>query len=57
MHDSKKEFISFRQEIHLSKEMRPKTKEHREKMRNIPYDSTVGSLMYAFLCTKHISIT
>ncbi|KAA0026146.1 gag/pol protein [Cucumis melo var. makuwa] len=38
--------------IHLSKEQCPKTPQEVEDMRNIPYASDVGSLMYAMLCTK-----
>ena len=32
--------------------MCPKTQEEREKMRNCPYASAVGILMYAMLCTR-----
>ena len=32
--------------------MCPKTQEEREKMRNCPYASAIGSLMYAMLCTR-----
>ena len=39
-------------EIHLSKEQCPKTPQEVEDMRNIPYASAVGSLMYAMLCTR-----
>ena len=30
----------------------PKNDLEREQMKNIPYDSTVGSLMYAQVCTR-----
>ena len=52
MQDSKKGFLPFRHGIHLSKGMSPKTEEERKKMRNYPYASAVGSLMYAMLCTR-----
>ena len=32
--------------------MSPKTSEERERMAVIPYASTVGSIMYAMLCTR-----
>ena len=40
------------QGIHLSKKMSPKTTEERNRMSSIPYASTVGSIMYAMLCTR-----
>ena len=52
MRDSKNGFSPFRHGVHLSKQMCPKTQEEREKMRNCPYASTVGSLMYTMLCTR-----
>ncbi|WRX11510.1 Reverse transcriptase [Theobroma cacao] len=52
MQDSKKGFMPFRHGIKLSKEMSPKTPEEVEYMRQIPYASTVESLMYAMLCTR-----
>ena len=52
MQDSKKGFSPFKHGVHLSKKMCPKTQEEREKMRNCPYASAVGSLMYAMLCTR-----
>ena len=36
----------------LSKEMCPKTKVVIEYMSKVPYSSTVGSLMYAMVCTR-----
>ncbi|TYK16300.1 gag/pol protein [Cucumis melo var. makuwa] len=39
-------------EVHLSKEQCPKTPQEVEDIRRIPYASTVGSLMYAMLCTR-----
>ena len=32
--------------------LRPKTPQEEEDMRQIPYASTVGSLMYDMLCTR-----
>ena len=52
MQDTKKGFLPFRHNIHLSKKMSPKTQEERNKMRKFPYASAVGSLMYAMLCTR-----
>jgi hypothetical protein len=36
----------------LTKEMCPKTQEEIEYMSRVPYSSTVGSLMYAMVCTR-----
>ena len=36
----------------LSKEQSPKTAEERDHMALVPYASTVGSLMYAMVCTR-----
>jgi hypothetical protein len=36
----------------LTKEMCPKTQEKIEYMSRVPYSSTVGSLMYAMVCTR-----
>ena len=52
MQNSKKGLLPYRYGIHLSKEQCPKTPQEVEDMRNIPYASTVGSLMYAMLCTR-----
>ena len=52
MQNSKKGLLPYRYEIHLSKEQCPKTPQEVEDMRNIPYASAVGSLMYAMLCTR-----
>ena len=38
--------------LKLTKEMCPKTQEEEDKMSNIPYASTVGSLMYTIICTR-----
>ncbi|KAA0052795.1 gag/pol protein [Cucumis melo var. makuwa] len=52
MQNSKKGLLPFRHGVHLSKEQCPKTSQEIEDMRRIPYASTVGSLMYAMLCTR-----
>ena len=52
MQDSKKGLLPTRHGIILSKEQCPKTPQEEEDMRRIPYASTVGSLMYAMLCTR-----
>jgi hypothetical protein len=36
----------------LTKEMCPKTQEEIEYMSRVPYSSTIGSLMYAMVCTR-----
>ena len=36
----------------FSDDQRPKTSEEEKMMRQIPYASAVGSLMYAMLCTR-----
>ena len=38
--------------IQLSKKMSPKTPEERNRVSSIPYSSTIGSIMYAMLCTR-----
>ncbi|XP_075095409.1 secreted RxLR effector protein 161-like [Nicotiana tabacum] len=53
MHDSKKGFLPFRHGISLSKDQSPKIDEEIEKMKEVPYASVVGSLMYVTLCTRH----
>ena len=36
----------------MSNEQRPKTREEEDMMRQVPYASAVGSLIYAILCTR-----
>ena len=36
----------------LSKKQSPKTEEERDHMSKVPYASTIGSLMYAMVCTR-----
>ena len=52
MENSKRGLLPFMHGLHLSKEMGPKTDEERQRMRNVPYASAIGSLMYAMLCTR-----
>ena len=52
MKDSKKGAQPFRIGIKLSSDDCPKTSEERERMKDVPYASAVGSLMYAMLCTR-----
>ena len=40
------------QGVKLSQTQCPTTAEDREKMKIIPYASTIGSIMYAMLCTR-----
>ena len=52
MQNSKRGLLPFRHELLLSDDQRPKTLEEENMMRQIPYASAVGSLMYAMLCTR-----
>ena len=52
MEGSKRGYLPIGHGIHLSKKMSPKTPEERNRMSSIPYASTVGSIMYAMLCTR-----
>ena len=52
MQNSKKELLPFRHGVPLSDDQRLKTQEEENMMRQVPYASTVGSLMYAMLCTR-----
>ena len=40
------------QGVKLSQTQSPTTAEDREKMKVSPYASTIGSIMYAMLCTR-----
>ena len=51
MDQSKKGFSPVLQGVKLSQTQSPTTAEDREKMKVIPYASTIGSIMYAMLCT------
>ena len=52
MQNSKKGLLPFRHGVPLSDDQRPKTLEEENIMRQVPYVSAVGSLMYAMLCTR-----
>ncbi|KAK8670028.1 hypothetical protein V6N13_104794 [Hibiscus sabdariffa] len=52
MEASKKGFLPMTHGISLSKEMCPSTSQERERMSQIPYASTIGSIMYAMICTR-----
>jgi hypothetical protein len=52
MQDSKKGFLPMSHGITLSKKQRPSEPDVQERMRAIPYASTIGSIMYAMLCTR-----
>ena len=52
MQNSENGLLPFRHEIPLSNDQRPKTLEDEKTMRQVPYASTVGSLVYVMLCTR-----
>ena len=52
MQNSKKGLLPFRDGVPLSDDQRPKTQEEVDMMRQVPYASVMGSLMYAMLCTR-----
>ena len=52
MQNSKKGLLPFRYGVPLSDDQKPKTQEEVDMMRQVPYASVVGSLIYAMLCTK-----
>ena len=52
MQNSKKGLLPFRHRVPLSNDQRPKTLKEENMMRQIPYASAMGSLMYAMLCTR-----
>ena len=52
MQNSKKGLLAFRYGVRLSDDQRPKTLEDENMMRQIPYASILGSLMYAMHCTR-----
>ena len=51
MENSKREFLPFKYEIHLSKGQSHKTPKEKELMSEKPCASAVGRLMYVILCT------
>ena len=52
MDQAKKGFLPVLQGVRLSKTQCPTTAEDREKMKDVPYASAIGSIMYAMLCTR-----
>ena len=52
MQNSKKGLLPFRHGVPLSDYQRPKTLEEEKIMRQVPYASAMGSLMYAMLCNR-----
>lgn len=50
--EQSKKGLPVRHGLHLSKNMCPKTLEEIQQMSKIPYASTIGSLMYAMVCTR-----
>ena len=52
MQNSKLVSTPFARHLKLSKDMCSKTQEEMDYMSKVPYASTVGSLMYAMVCTR-----
>ena len=52
MYQAKKWYLHVLQGVKLSKNQCPTTAEDREKMKDVPYASAIGSIMYAMLCTR-----
>ena len=52
MQNSKKRLLPFKHGVSLSDDERPKTLEEEKTMRQVPYASVVGSLIYAMLCIR-----
>ena len=52
MEQSKRGYIPMVSGITLSKYLCPQTQDERTCMNMIPYASTIGSIMYAMLCTR-----
>lgn len=52
MKNSKKGLLPTPHGIFLSTDQCPKTSQEEEDMRQVPYTSAVGSLLYAMLCTR-----
>ena len=52
MDQSKKGFLPLLQGVKLIKTQSPTMAEDREKMKDVPYASAIGSIMYAMLCTR-----
>ena len=52
MQNSKKGLLPFRHGVPLFDDQKPKTQKEVDMMRQVPYASAVGSLMYSMLCTR-----
>ena len=52
MDQAKKGFLPVLQGVKLSQIQCSTTAEDREKMKEVPYASAIGSIMYAMLCTR-----
>jgi hypothetical protein len=52
MHNVKPINTHLASHFKLTKEMCPKTHEEIEYMSRVPYSSTLGSLLYAMVCTR-----
>ena len=52
MQNSKKGLLPFRHGVPLSDDQRSKSLEEENMMRQVPYTSAVGSLMYAMFCPR-----
>jgi len=52
MHQSKPVDTPVEKGLTLSLDQCPKTDQEKEKMKDVPYASAVGSLRYAMLCTR-----
>ena len=50
--NSKKGLLPFKHGVPLSDDQRPKTLKEENMIRQIPYASAVGGLMYVMLCTR-----
>ena len=54
MNQAKKGFLHVLQGVKLSQTQCPTTAEDREKMKNVPYASAIGSIKYDMRCTRPI---
>ena len=52
MQNSKRGFLPMCHGISLSKTQCPTIQDERDHMSKIPYASTIGSIMFAMLCTR-----
>ena len=52
MHDCKPMDTLIERNLSLSLNMCPKSCEEKEQMSKVPYSSSIGSLMYAIMCTR-----